>query len=321
MFQQLKSWGDVGGLPTGDWPRLQAAIEFHEAFGGEDRTGDMVHPHEFEDVWPIDPGEVPEYFSNRAQYQAWRNILIAGLESFSGQVSRKSEAQEAAKDDWMRLRDRCRELELGSVHENNLMALRRVANRFGTLPQMVDQKWAEGVQKNLDTSDRAVFRAGVGAFEKVRTNADIRRDFGLSDIPIASLDRKPSPNEETPLPPRIKADFEEWIGLLAAGEPVGFRGRRREPVAEVTLRSYRFAFAWYWRCFAMAFPDQPDPDTAALARQDVLDEISRFADETKGLCLKPSMKKEYFGKILPFLQRWNPQLIQPTAAKDRKYER
>ncbi|WP_027258674.1 hypothetical protein [Leisingera aquimarina] len=315
MFQQLKSWGDEGGLSEGGWPKLKAAIEFHEAFGSDRGTDDMVHPHQFEDVWLYDLEDVPGHFSNPAQYQAWRNILISALEAYSGLISRQSANQEEAKDDWLRLRDWCRERDFGYVHENNLLALRRVALRLDTTLTEVTQDWAEDVQKGLEQSHRAAFRAGVGAFERARAVPEIRRKFGLPETPIGQLQRKPSPNEKCPLPPRLRAAFEEWIGLLAAGEPVGFRGRRRKSVAEATLRQYRFAIAWYWRAFAYAFPEQSDPDPAVLADQQVLEETSRIADETNGLQLKPGIKKEYLGKIQPFLHRWNPRLVQPEVGK------
>ena len=316
MFQQLKSWGDTDGLPEGGWPRLKAAIEFHEAFACDGDHADIVHPHEFEDAWPHDLEDVPEHFRNPAQYQAWRNILISGLEVFSGQLSRKSVSQEEANDDWLRLRDLCRERDFGGVHENKLLALRRIALRLDIAPSRVTQDWAEKVQQGLEPSQRAIFRSGVGAFEKARSDPEIREEFGLTETPIGQLQFRPSPNEEQPLPPRLKADFEEWIGVLAAGEPIGFRGRRRKPVAEATLRQYRFAVAWYWRCFAVAFPDQFNPETAKLARQVVLEEISEIADEAKGLQLKPGMKKEYFSKVLPFLHQWNPRLVQPGKGKE-----
>lgn len=320
MFEQLKSWGAAGGLSDGNWPRLMAAIEFHGTFCGDGDNVDMIHPHDFEGTWPDYPQKVPEQFNNLAQYQAWRNILISGLEAFSGQKSRKSVALEEGKDAWIKLRDRCKELGFGSVHENNLLALRRFGLKVGLSPQEVSQYWAETLQKNLSKPERSIFRAGVAAFEKARANPGIQEEFHLSETPIERLQLKPSPNDEFPLPPRIKTDFEEWIFLLAAGEPVGFRGRRRNPAAETTLRTYRFAFAWYWRCFAVAFPDQPDPDTAMLACQDVLEDVARTADETKSLQLKSSMKKEYFRKILPFLLRWNPQLTLPKTTKERKNE-
>lgn len=320
MFQTLMTWTENGVVAAGNPARLKAAIEFHEAFVGYDDHPEMVHPHDFEDAWPENPEEVPDYFANPAQYQAWRSILISGLEAYSGQESRKSFSLEEGKDPWLRLRDRCRELEFGSVHETNLLALRRFALKLGIMPVNVTQDWAELVQQGLGKSERAIFRAGIGAFEKVRANPCIRGEFGLSETPIGQLQCKPSPNEECPLPPRLKADFEEWVGLLAAGEPIGFRGRRRKPVAEATLRQYRFAFAWYWRCFAEAFPDQSDPDTAELSRQDVLNEIFRIAEETKGLQLKPGIKTEYLGKTLSFLHRWNPQLVQPVVRKKETNE-
>lgn len=321
MFQQLKSWGEANGLPEGNWPRLKAAIEFHETLVCNGDLANIVHPHDFEDTWPHDLDDLPEHFSNPAQYQAWRNILISGLEAYSGQISRKSAVQEEAKDDWLRLRDWCREGEFGYVHENNLLALRRIALRLDIEPAGVTQDWAEKAQQGLEASQRAMFRSGVAAFEKARADPEIREEFGLTETPIGQLQFKPSPNEEQPLPPRFKADFEEWVGLLAAGEPIGFRGRRRRPVAEATLRQYRFAVAWYWRCFAVAFPGQFNPETAKLARQFVLEEISEIADKTKGLQLKPGMKKEYFSKVLPFLHQWNPQLVQPGRGKKDKDER
>lgn len=318
MFQTLKTWGDTGGFAGGNPARLKAAIEFHEAFAGDGDHTDMVHPHDFEDAWPEEPQGVPDHFANPAQYQAWRNILISGLEALSGQASRKSVALEAGKDPWLRLRDRCRERDFGSVHGTNLLALRRFALRRGIMPSDVTQAWAEAVQQGLEKPERVMFRAGIGAFEKMRADPDIRGEFGLSETPIGQLQCKPSPNEEYPLPPRLKVDFEEWVGLLAEGEPVGFRGRRRKPIAGATLRQHRFAFFWIWRCFAVAFPDQSDPGTAELARQDVLDEIFKIADETKGLQLKPGIKKEYLGKTLSFLHQWNPQLVQPGAGKKEK---
>lgn len=311
MFQQLKSWCEANGLSEGGWPRLKAAIEFYETFSDNVLVPDTVHPHEFEESWPNDLENVPEYFRNPAQYRAWRSILISGLEAYSRQMSQKSASKEDAKDDWLRLRDWCSERGLGSVHESKLLALRRVALKREIAPSEVTQDWAEQVQKGLDQSQRAIFRSGIGAFDKARSVPEIREEFGLTETPIGKLQFKLSPNEEHPLPPRLKADSEEWIALMAAGEPIGFRGRLRKPVAEATLRQYRFAFAWYWRCFAFAFPNQLNPETATLARQFVLETISEVADNTKGLRIKPSMKREYLAKILPYLHQWNPKLVQP----------
>lgn len=317
MFTKLKSWGESGGFTDEGWPRLKAAIEFGEAYESSVSKADLVHPHDFEAFWPEEPKEKSTHFNTLAQYQAWRNILIFGLETFSGQLSRKSTEIEDDKDIWLRLRDKCKQLGFGPVHENNLMALRRFAIKYDTSPEDVSQNWAETVQSDLCQSERKMFRAGIFAFEKARRRVEIRGEFGLSKVPFERLERKPSPNQEYPLPPQVKADFEQWTNLLAAGEPIGFRGRRRDPMSDNTLRQYRFAFSWYWRCFASLFPDQPDPDTVLLAEPRIVRKIFKIADDSACLRLKPSMKKGYFGKIIPFLQRWEPQLTQLDISMEK----
>jgi hypothetical protein len=312
MAKTLKTWGEGGGFREGNWPRLKAAIEFQEVLGGGFNSCSLNDPRTFEGEWSENPSRTPDHFSSPAQYRAWRHIMISGLEAFSGQISRKTQVAEEGKDNWLRLRDSCKKRGFGAVHENNLLALRRYALKAGVSPAEVTKPWAESVQKDLEQSERAVFRAGVGALDCVRTDDDISRTFNLSREPIGQLEKKLPPNAENPLPPILAAEVGAWLEGLKAGEPVGFRGRRRPPVSESLIRQNRFAIAWYWRRFSTVFPDESDPEMALLAASENVQRISRSCVEDGPQQPNPDFKVGYFKNILLFLQRWNPQLAMPS---------
>ena len=307
-----KRWGDEGGYKSGNWPRAKAAHEFYDRFVGQAIYDEDANPLNFEQAWLREPEIMPVQFKNLPQYIAWRSIMIAGLEAFSGQTSldslQKTVENEARKDDWLRLREAFKELGGSQSQQRSLLSLRLVMLETGKSPVEVSRNWAEDFQLGLEKRERARFRIGLAAMDVALSHADIQREFGLDDTPIGPLSKKLSPNERRPLPPTLSEPFETWIKKQQDGESVGFRGRRKTPFSDNTIRKYRFAIAWYWRAFSGAFPGEQSPCLEDVASTDAVTDALAFSKTQPDLKLSAAQMGQYLGCFVPFLQQTNPRL-------------
>jgi len=307
-----KRWGDDGCYKSGNWPRAKVAQEFYGHLSGQAIYDEEANPLNFERAWLRKPEVLPVPFKNLPQYLAWRSIMIAGLEAFSGQTSldsqQKAVRNEARKDDWLRLREAFKERGASQSQQRNLLSLRLIMLKVGKSPAGVSRNWAEDFQTGLEKKERALFRTGLAAMDVARSHTGIQREFGLDDTPLGPLTKKLSPNERRPLPQSLSEPFETWIKEQQSGEIVGFRGRRRTPILENTIRKYRFAIAWYWRAFSGAFPDEQSPCLEDVASTDAVTDALAFSKTHPDLKLSAAQMGQYLGCIVPFLQQTNPKL-------------